>query len=175
MHLSAEECPHCGLTLDSLDVVYAGFQREVGRPHDAAGVLRLKDRKRVARWISKAEVKFPQLYFSVATVALREEQQIRSYGYWLMNRGVFAEVSESARPDGCVLIVIDVNSKEVCLHLGYLMDQHMRELESFEAMVAAHPYLLESDYVRAIEQLLGGVQKYVKRLCRRAKREAKKA
>ena len=40
MHLSAEDCPHCGLVLSQLDSVYAGFDKTVRRPHDAAGVLR---------------------------------------------------------------------------------------------------------------------------------------
>ena len=175
MHLSAEECPHCGLTLGLLDSVYAGFSRVVRRPHDTAGVLRVKDRARVAKWIAKAEKAFPQLYFSLATVSLRDDQQIRSYGYWLMNRGVFEERHESSRDDGCVLLVLDVNRKEVCVCFGYLMDRQMKEAEAFSALADAHPHLLEGNYVRSIDVMLRGVKKYVKRLCRRAKREAKKS
>lgn len=174
MHMSAEECPHCGLTAGQLDHVYQDMSRTVRRPHDAAGVLKVKDRERVARWISRAEKVFPQLYFSVATVALGDDRDLRSYGYWLMNSGEFADIPESAREDGCVLLVIDVNRKEVCLHLGYLLDQYMREDDSFEALAGGHPHLLEANYVKAIKVMLRGVQKYVKRLQRRAKRKARK-
>jgi hypothetical protein len=173
MHLSAEECPHCGLSLDQLDEVYAGFDRKVRRPHDASGVLRVPDRKLVAKWLVQAEKAFPQLYFCIATCSLSDEQNIKSYGFWLMNRGVFEDIPASAREDGCVLLVIDVNRKEVCLHLGYLLDRVMDEQEAFEALTAGHPYLLEANYMRAIEVMLGGVRKYVKRLRRKALKKAK--
>ena len=175
MHLSAEECPHCGLTLDQLDAVYAGFDRNVRRPHDAAGVLRVQDRKLVAKWIRKAEKSFPQLYFCLVTTSLSDEQQIRSYGYWLMNRGVFEDLPDGVREDGGVMIVIDVNRKEVCLHLGYLLDAYLKEDEAFDALAGAHPHLLEAKYVPAIEALLNGTKRYTKRLLKRAKKEAKKA
>ena len=171
MHLSAEECPHCGMRLEDLDEVYSGFERKVRRPHDAAGVLRIQQRRQVAKWIAKAEKKFPQLYFSVATVSLCDDQHIRSYGFWLMNRGQFEDVPESASADGCVLLVIDVNRKEVCLHFGYLLDYCVEEESAFEALTGGHPYLLESNYLRAIEVMLGGAQRYVKKLHRIARRK----
>ena len=173
MHLSAEECPHCGLVLAQLDELYAGFDRTVRRPHDAAGVLRVADRKRVTKWIARAERAFPQLYFCVATCSLSDEQNIRSYGFWLMNRGEFKDIPESASEDGCVMLLIDVNRKEVCLHVGYLLDAAMNEEESFDALTIGHPYLLESNFMHSIEVMLGGVRKYVKRLRRKARRLAK--
>jgi hypothetical protein len=174
MHLSAEECPHCGLFLDQLDEVYEGFDTIVRRPHDAAGVLRLADRKKVSKWISRAERAFPQLYFCVVTCSLADDQNIRSYGFWLMNRGIFQSIPESASKEGCVMLVIDVNRKEVCLHLGYLLDTAMNEKESFDALTAGHPYLLESNFMQSIEVMLVGVRKYVKRLRRKARRAAKR-
>lgn len=173
MHLSAEECPHCGLQLDHLDDLYARFDRAVRRPYDAAGVLRVPERKLVAKWIAKAEKAFPQLYFAVATCSLSDEQNVRSFGFWLMNRGCFEDIPENAREDGCVLLVIDVNRKEVCLHVGYLLDVGMTEESAFEALTMGHPYLLEANYVQAIEVMLGGVRKYVKRLRKKAIRSAR--
>lgn len=173
MHLSAEECPHCGLVLAQLDSIYAGFDKTVRRPHDAAGVLRVPDRKKVSKWIGRAERGFPQLYFCVVTCSLRDEQNVRSYGFWLMNRGDFQDIPESASKEGCVMLVIDVNRKEVCLHVGYLLDVAMNEEESFNILTVGHPYLLESNFMQSIEVMLGGVRKYVKRLRRKARRLAK--
>lgn len=173
MHLSAEDCPHCGLILAQLDSVYEGFDRTVRRPHDTAGVLRVPDRKKVASWIVRAERAYPQLYFSVVACSLSDEQNIRSYGFWLMNRGDFQSIPESASKEGCVMLVIDVNRREVCLHMGYLLDVAMTEEESFETLTVGHPYLLESNFMRAIEVMLGSVRKYVKRLRRKVRKLAK--
>ena len=90
-------------------------------------------------------------------------------------RNVFEESHESSREDGCVRLELDVNRKEVCVCFGYLMDRQMKEAEAFSALADAHPHLLEGNYVRSIDVMLRGVKKYVKRLCRRAKREAKKS
>lgn len=174
MHLSAEECPHCGLSLEQLDELYARFDRTVRRPYDAAGVLRVPERKLVAKWIARAERAFPQLYFSVATCSLRDEQNVRSFGFWLMNRGRFEDIPESAREDGCVMLLIDVNRKEVCLMVGYLLDVGMTEEAAFEALTVGHPYLLEANYMQAIEIMLGSVRRYVKRLRKEAIRSSKK-
>ena len=171
MHLTAEECPHCGLSLEHLDVVYSRFDRRVRRPHDTAGVLRVQQRRKVSRWIEKAEKVFPQLYFSVVTVSLSDDQNIRSYGHWLMNRGDFEDIPEPSRRDGCVLLVIDVNRKEVCLHFGYLLDYCADEEAAFDALACGHPYLIESNYLRAIEVMLGGMKRYVKKLHRIARRK----
>ncbi|MFC5051661.1 hypothetical protein ACFPK9_13740 [Rubritalea spongiae] len=164
MHLSAEECPHCGMQLEDLDVIYQNFERVVRRPHDAAGILRVQQRRQVSKWIAKAERAYPQLYFAVATASLSDEQHIRSYGFWLMNRGQFEDIPEGARADGCVLLVIDVNRKEVCLNFGYLLDYCVEEEAAFEALTGGHPYLIESNYMRAIEVMLGGTKRYVKKL-----------
>ncbi|MFC4993568.1 TPM domain-containing protein [Rubritalea tangerina] len=174
MHLSAEECPHCGLELEQLDALYDGFTIDVRKPHDAAGVLRVPERKRVAKWIEKAERRFPQLFFNVVTCSLSDEQSLRSYGFWLLNRGVFEGMPETAREDGGVLLLIDVNRKEVCVLVGYLLDAALKEEEAFDALLNGHPYLLEANYLQAIEVMLAGVVRYVKRMRRRAKQLAKK-
>jgi hypothetical protein len=159
------------MNLDDLDRVYQKFERKVRRPHDAAGILRVQQRREVSKWIAKAEKAFPQLYFAVATVSLRDDQHIRSYGFWLMNRGVFEDIPESARKDGCVLLILDVNRKEVCLNFGYLLDYCVEEEAAFEALSGGHPYLIESNYMRAIEVMLGGTKRYVKKLSRIARRK----
>ena len=175
MHLSAEECPHCGLTLSSLDGVYAKFDPRVKSPSDRAGVLSVYQRRKVAKEVSAIEQRFPQLCLRVVTCALGNGQSVQSFGFWLMNRGEFFDQQDSARADGIVLLVIDVQHKEVCLHFGHLLDAVVDEKESFDLLLKAHPYLLESSYYEATKVMLAGTRKYLKRLQKRAVRRALKS
>lgn len=175
MHQSAEECPHCGLTLQQLDAQYEKFEWRVRRPHDTAGVLRVPQRRQLAEKIYRLERAFPQVFFSLVTVALSGEENLHSYGFWLMNRGQFESIGEDARADGGVMLVVDVNRKEVCLQFGTLLDPYVKEEEAFEALIGAHPYLLESNFPQAFDVLLVGIRKYLKKLYRIAKREARRS
>lgn len=170
IHRGAEECPHCGGDLAVLDILYKGCEQRVRRPHDVAGVLRIQQRRVVADWIEGVERAFPDLFIGVALVALADAEDVRSYGFWLLNRGEFEGRREGASDDGGVLLVMDVNKKEVCLHFGYLMDEVVEEREVFDVLTKAHPYLLESDYMRALDAMLGGLKGYLKKLSRDARR-----
>lgn len=142
------------------------------RPHDVAGVLRIVERREMGKWIERLEGVFPDLFFGVVFAALGDEADVRSYGFWLLNRGEFEAVGESASEGGGVVLVVDVNKKEVCLHFGYLLDEVVDEQEAFDVLAKAHPYLLESDYMRAVEVMLGALKKYLKKCSREARKLA---
>jgi len=160
--------------MDVLDILYQGNERRVRRPHDVAGVLRIQQRRVVADWLEGVERAFPDLYVGVALVALGDAEDVKSYGFWLLNRGEFEGRREGTSDGGGVLLVLDVNKKEVCLHFGYLMDEVVEEREAFDVLARAHPYLLESDYMRALDAMLGGLKGYLKKLSRDARRLAVK-
>jgi len=157
-----------------LDILYEGHDKKVKRPHDVAGVLRIAQRREIERWVDKVEKLFPDLFLGVALVAMGDTEDVRSYGFWLMNRGEFEGVPETAYAEGGVLLIFDVNKKEVCLHFGYLLDEVVDEREAYEVVSKAHPYLLEFDYMRAVEVMLGGLKNYLKKLSRDARKVASK-
>ncbi len=175
IHLSAEECPHCGLTISVLDSLYEGVDPRIKSPNDGAGVLSVYQRSKVAKAVSSIEQRFPQLCLRVVTCALGNGQSVQSFGFWLMNRGHFFDQQDSARADGIVLLVIDVQHKEVCLHFGHLLDALVDEEESFAVLLRAHPYLLESNYYEATMVMLSGARTYLKRLRKRAQRRTRKS
>ncbi|HCI92520.1 MAG TPA: hypothetical protein DHV60_08235, partial [Verrucomicrobiales bacterium] len=62
---------------------------------DAAGVLKLKERKKANVWLKDFEERFPQLFFSVYYGELDEISNIRQFGMWLLNHGAFEDVDLS--------------------------------------------------------------------------------
>ncbi|GAA5497152.1 hypothetical protein SAMN02745181_3649 [Rubritalea squalenifaciens DSM 18772] len=174
IHKSAEACPHCGGDLLRLNRVYRNFDKRVRRPHDVAGVLRVQQRRKMEAWIRSLEKAFPDLFISVALVALNDGQDVRSYGFWLLNTGEFDDVPSTAYEEGGVMLVLDVHKKQMCLHFGYLLDDLVDEVEAFEVVSKAHPYLLEADYMNAVELVLKKLKAFLVKKARESRRLSRK-
>lgn len=144
------------------------------RLSDAAGVLRLKERKTVARWFDRFETSFPQLFFSVYFGALDERANIRQFGMWLLNRGAFEDVHVSRPNDGGVLLVVDVNSKTAFIANGYLLDVYLREKDTFRILSKAHPHLLHGNYAKALKTIIDKLSATLKKRSRQANRNPEK-
>ena len=104
---------------------------------DAAGVLKLTERKKANVWLKDFEERFPQLFFSVYYGALDEISNIRQFGMWLLNHGAFEDVDLSRPNDGGLLLIIDVNSRTATISFGYLLDEFLTENDTFKILSAA--------------------------------------
>ena len=67
-------------------------------------------------------VSFPQMFVSVYTGSLGEISNLRQFGFWLLNRGVFEDVGVEKPNEAGILIVIDPDSKAAGMTFGYLLD-----------------------------------------------------
>ena len=105
-----------------LDVQYGTGEVRMRKLSDAAGVLRIGERKKANKWLDGFQANFPQLFFSVYYGALDEMSNIRQFGMWLLNHGAFEDVELSRPNDGGILMVVDVNSRTASISYGYLLD-----------------------------------------------------
>ncbi len=155
----AEECPHCGMTLERLSPKFEGIRNEVRDGiHDAAGALNLDMRKKMRALIEKCEKQFIGLSIAVSFVDLKENQTLMEYGFWILNRGKFfrgsLEFSELADGRGRVILLVDMKSKQVSLTHGYYFDGYLRDKEILEVLSCGHASLLEGELVQGCEQIL---------------------
>lgn len=174
IHKSAEACPHCDASVTSLAQEYQDYVGSGRRVYDAAGVLKVKDRKLIEDMLHRAEREFPQLFLGVVTVALKDHQTIQSAGVWMLNCADFGEADESTLAQGGYVIVIEVQRKECCVVHGLLLDPFLEPEQTFHALSGAHPFLLERDYVQSIKVMLGGSTALLRRCARRSKRILKR-
>lgn len=174
IHRSAAQCPHCGFSLPDLDAEYGVTTVSMKRLSDEAGVLRMRERQKMNKWFDRFEASFPQLFLSVHFVALEEESQIRPLGVWLLNRAEFVDLEEGRSRDGGVMLVVDVNTKRVFVAHGYYLDFYLSEQDTFKVLVKAHPHLLKGDYLRALNVIIMGLGKLLRRRARQARRTPKK-
>lgn len=175
IHAHAEECPHCGMTLGRLSPSYDGIKQEINDGvHDVAGVLSLEMRKQMKAAVLACEKQFVGLTIAVSFVALRDGQTLQAYGFWLLNTGKFfrgnVEHSELEDGRGRVVLVLDVENKQVGLSYGYYFDGFVREKESFDVLSAGHANLLEGEMVLGCEQILVALKGLLKKAVGRSKK-----
>jgi hypothetical protein len=173
IHRGAETCPHCGFSLALADQEFAIHDPMVKCLSDRAGLLRRVERDRVQRAIDQFCARFPQLFFCVHTAVFANPTQLRTFGFWLLNRGVFQEVSERANASGIVL-VIDVERKAAGMTYGYHLDAYLDESDTFECLSKAHPHWLEGRHDDGIITLLKVLEKILLRTSRQAQRDPEK-
>ncbi|MGJ8677838.1 MAG: TPM domain-containing protein [Akkermansiaceae bacterium] len=168
IHRSASQCPHCGFTMSDLDAQYGSQEVKVRRLNDAAGVLRMRDRRKAEAWFNQFEKHFPQLFFSVHYGALDERANIRQFGMWLLNKAAYEDVDISRPNDGGVLLTVDVNSKTAAITFGYYLDLYLRDEDTFAILSKAHPYLLDGNHLKALRVVIQKLTAVLKKRARHA-------
>lgn len=179
IHDHAEECPHCGMTLERLSPSYEGIKLEVNDGvHDVAGVLSLEMRKQMRAAVVACEKQFVGVSVAVSFVALRDGQTIEGYGFWLLNSGLFfrgsVEQSELEDGRGRVLLVVDAEGKRVALSYGYYFDGYVRNKENLKVLSTGHANLLEGEMVLGCEQILIELKGLLKKAVSRSRKGVKR-
>jgi len=174
IHRSAQQCPHCGFALQDLDAQYGASEVMMRRLSDAAGVLKLPERKKAEKWFDRFETSFPQLFFSVYYGALDDVSNIRQFGMWLLNRGAYEDVDLSRPNDGGILLVVDVNSKTAFIAYGYLLDFYLTDKDTFSILSKAHPHLLKGEHSKALKMIISQLSSLLRRRSRKANKSPAK-
>jgi len=136
---------------------------------DLAGVLRRKMRDALVKSFEKTQRQFANLQLAICFVDLPHTVKIESYGFWLLNDGVFRrQAKEIENEGGRVIIVVDMTSKKVTLNAGYMLDDYIGKGEVFDMLSNGHASLLEGDLVKGGEALFSALRKYLRKVHRRA-------
>jgi len=153
------------------DAQFGAGEVRLGCLSDHAGVLKRGERERAAGVLDRFRLRFPQLFFAVHTSVLGELASLRQYGFWLLNRAVFEDLGAERSNAGGILLVIDPSAKVAGLSFGYLLEPYLDEAATFELLTAAHPFLQQGQYLKA----LGEVEKRLSRLLVKRAGQARRA
>ena len=138
---------------------------------DVAGVLRMKEREPM-RWVlERFEAKFPQLFVAVYLGAFEELNNLRQFGFWMLNRAAYEDVDLERPNESGILIVVDVNAKSAAITYGYALMPYLDEDSTFAALSAGHPMFLQSDYLGALTAVVRKLERILVRGWRRARRD----
>ncbi|MDB4406645.1 TPM domain-containing protein [Akkermansiaceae bacterium] len=171
MHSAATSCPHCGFTMADVDELFGNEDVALKKLSDSAGVLRMKERAALRKILSDFERRFPQLFFSIYIAAFDEIPSLRQFGFWLLNRAAYSDVDIARPNENGILIVVDVNGKGAAMTFGYALMPYLNEDNTFDALSAAHPYLLQGEYLKAFKLVIGRIEGSLKKGWRRVRRD----
>ncbi len=172
IHRGAGQCPHCGYSLAEADARFGRVDVPLRRLTDSAGVMRRADRLRVEAAMDRFERRFPQLFFAVRTDGnFYEEAHLRQFGFWMLNRGVFEDVSAERPNEAGILLVLDAEAKTAGLTFGYLLDVFLDDGDTFECLSRAHAYWLEGKYADGVLRLMAQLERLLLRRSGQARRD----
>ena len=174
IHLAATSCPHCGFTVEQADELFGDQDVSLQKFSDPAGAMRMKERKPMRKLMERFEKRFPQLFVSVYLGAFEEMTSIRQFGFWLLNRAAFSDVDVNRPNENGILIVVDVTAKTAGVTYGYSLLPYLDDESTFNALSAAHPYLIQGEFLQAIDLTIRKLETTLKKGWRRAKRNPEK-
>jgi uncharacterized membrane protein YgcG len=96
------------------------------------------------------ETKFPQSKFSVVLTRIANGAPISEYSFWLANRGNFTATDATGGDNFNLLLVIDVESAEAALVIGYGLEQYLSEKDLSDALERARSRWTKGDFSRGI-------------------------
>lgn len=168
IHRAAESCPHCGFSIMDADATFGGENVRLRSLTDSAGVLKRGDRARVEQAMGRISLFFPQIFVAVYTGTLSEVDNLRQFGFWLLNRSVFEDVSVDRPNKSGILLTLDPETKAAGIVYGYLLDPFLRESDTFECLSRGHSLWLEGKYAEGIIKTLAQLEINLRKRSRQA-------
>jgi len=174
IHRAAAGCPHCGFELRDADEMFGSGDVKLRSLTDAAGLFRRKEKDRLEAEMEDFGIEFPQMFVAVYTGSLGGVANLRQFGFWLLNRGVFEDIDVGKPNEAGVLILIDPDSKAAGMTFGYFMDPFFEEQDSFECLSRAHAHWLEGRFADGILRSIRHLRKVLRKRCRQVRRDPEK-
>ena len=171
IHRAAAVCPHCGFGMAEAGRMFGYSEVRLRSLTDAAGIFRRNERDRLEDELERIGTAFPQVFVAVYTGSLGETANLRQFGFWLLNRGLFEDVPAEKPNEAGVLIVIDPDSKAAGITYGYLLDAFLEEQDTFDCLSRAHAYWLEGRYADGLVKCLRQLEKTLRKRSRQARRD----
>ena len=163
----AESCYSCGYSALKAAKKFGSNQVLLSRVHDAAHLLRKQEKDVLNTAIDRLEVKFPQMLFCAYLGLLPENLKMSELGFWLLNHGQVKGAEYSRPNENAVLVILDINTKQVGISLGYFAESLITQEDGYRALMKARPNLLNAEYGEAIETIF-------RRLCKVLEKRGKK-
>lgn len=171
IHRAAAVCPHCGYGMADADRMFGDSKVKLRSLTDAAGIFRRNERDRLEDEMERIGIAFPQVFVAVYTGRVGEMANLRQFGFWLLNRGLFEDMPVEKPNEAGILIVIDPDSKAAGMTFGYLLDPFLEEQDTFDCLSRAHAYWLEGRYMDGVLKCLNQLRKLLRKRSRQARRD----
>jgi len=174
IHRAAAACPHCAFSITDADLLFGDEELKIRALTDAAGIFRRFQRDLLEDAMGRISTAFPQVFISIYTGSIGDSGNLRQFGFWLLNRGVFEDIPVEKPNEAGILIVIDPDSRTAGISYGYLLDPFLSERDTFECLSRAHSHWLDGRYADGALRCVQFLEKLLRKRCRQARRDPEK-
>jgi uncharacterized membrane protein YgcG len=133
---------------------------------DRSSSMTLDEVERLRDLLQRFETKFPQSVFSVFVTDLPAGTNIREFTFWLANRARFGSVEATADQNFDLLLVIDAETHNAALTVGYGLEKFILEDDLSVALAAALPALRDGDLERGIRLCVEEMTRQLTDICK---------
>lgn len=166
----AESCYSCGYSELEAAAQHGANVVSLNRIHDAAYCLRKQERDDLNETLDQLEMLFPQMLFCAYLGTLPEDLSLSELGFWMLNHGQ-VRGAEYARPnENAVLVIMDMNSKQIGISLGYFAESLLSQEDAYRALHLARPNLLNAEYGEAISTIFSKLGTILKRKAKKLRK-----
>ena len=133
---------------------------------DRASSLTVGEVRRLRKLLERFEKKFPQSVFSVFVTDLPAGASVREFAFWLANRAHFGSVEAVGAENFDLLLVIESETYNAALTVGYGLEKFISEDDLNVAFTAALPALRRGELERGIQLCIEEMTKQLIDICK---------
>jgi len=123
---------------------------EMDRLHDAAHCLSKEERDAVMAVMDRLKDRFPQLFFCAYLGTLPENVKMSELGFWLLNHAAVKGVDLARPNENAILLLLDTNTGEVGISLGYYVEKFVDELTAIRCLRSARSHFANGENGKAL-------------------------
>lgn len=164
----AAVCPACKFTLRQLDTTFGTVPLHSRYLTDRARSLTTGEVNRLGKLLRRFEQKFPQSVFSVFVTDLPAEATVGEFAFWLANRAQFGSVEAVGGFNFDLLLVIEAETGNAALIVGYGLEKLILEDDLNVALKAALPALRSGKLARGIRLCVEEMTRQLTEICKAA-------
>jgi uncharacterized membrane protein YgcG len=164
------QCGGCGFSIGELDEEFGNEAVVLERLADDAHCLRMREREQLEQALDGFEEAFPQLFAAIYIGVFPPMTNIRQFGFWLLNRAAVNCVDVTRPNERGILFVLDLNSKQLGVTLGYQLEPFLTEKDVSKCFRAVKPHFSEGDHALGLRKALVKLSQRLKKRSGQARR-----
>ncbi len=148
------QCGACGLDLGRLDAVLGIPPVIAAGVKDTGNVLGKAGARQVRGALGRFEARFPQVQVALVVEPGPVVVPLRTWAWWLFNRGQFSSALDKGSVNRDVMLVVDPSRRQAAMTIGYGLEPFVGPRDLAKALEAGVGALAAGEWAVACCQVL---------------------
>lgn len=124
---SVNVCPSCGFTGAQTMQMYHGTPPPMMEIMDLAGVWTDEEKNEIQKKINKLRSLFPQVHWSILSVVLPPETNLRTFAFWVFNASPLSEGQTAETRQWTIFLLVEPDNHRITVLPGYCIEPFLSD------------------------------------------------